>query len=95
MKNQESKEQYDISDYHRLECLGDDIKDILLVILKNIAVGIGLFEVGEQVRSVYLNDAYFTSIGYTKEQYRASFHNVFSTLLPEDAAKLLTSFIRE
>ncbi len=89
MKNEESKEQYDISDYHRLECLGDDIKDILLVILKNIAVGIGLFEVGEQVRSVYLNDAYFTSIGYTKEQYRASFHNVFSTLLPEDAAKLM------
>ena len=36
MKNEESKEQYDISDYHRLECLGDDIKDILLVILKNI-----------------------------------------------------------
>ena len=28
MKNEESKEQYDISDYHRLECLGDDIKEI-------------------------------------------------------------------
>lgn len=84
-------EEYDISDYHRLECLGDNINDILLVVLKNIAVGVGLFEVGEQVRSVYLNEAYFTCVGYTKEQYRESYHNVFSTLLPEDAAKFKAS----
>lgn len=88
MKPEESEDFYDISDYHRLRCLGDDVNDILLVVLKNIAVGVGLFEVGEQVRPVYLNEAYFACVGYTKEQYRNSYHNIFSTLLPEDAVKL-------
>lgn len=78
---------YDISDYHRLKCLGDDISEVLLVVLKNIAVGVGLFEVGEQVRAVYLNEAYFSCVGYTKEQYKESYHNVFSTLPLEDAEK--------
>lgn len=91
MKPEEIRDLYDISDYHRLECLGDSISDILLVVLKNIAVGVGLFEVGEQVSAVYLNEAYFTCVGYTKEQYRNSYHNVFSTLLPEDVARLKTS----
>lgn len=86
MKSDKIAESYDISDYHRLDCLGDDIKDILLVILKNIPMGVGLFEVGEQVRAVYLNEAYFSCVGYTKEQYKDSYHNVFSTLLQEDAA---------
>ncbi len=88
MKPEESEDFYDISDYHRLRCLGDDVNDILLVVLKNIAVGVGLFEVGEQVRSVYLNEAYFACVGYTKEQYRNSYHNILSTLLPEDAVIL-------
>lgn len=88
MKPEESEDIYDISDYHRLRCLGDDVNDILLVVLKNIAVGVGLFEVGEQVHSVYLNEAYFACVGYTKEQYRNSYHNVFSTLFPEDAVIL-------
>lgn len=85
MQSEDIKELYDISDYHRLKCLGDDINDILLMFLKNIAVGVGLFEVGKQVCPVYLNEAYFACVGYTKEQYRDSYHNVFSTLLPEDA----------
>lgn len=88
MKSEEEKEVYDISDYHRLKCLGDDTSIVLPIVLKNIAVGVGLFEVGEQVRAVYLNEAYFTCVGYTKKQYRESYHNFFSTLLPEDAAKL-------
>ncbi|MGN0401197.1 MAG: diguanylate cyclase [Acetatifactor sp.] len=87
MKHEETDDLYDISDYHRLKCLGDNVNDILLVILKNIAVGVGLFEVGEQVHSVYLNEAYFTCVGYTKEQYKDSYHNIFSTLLPEDAIR--------
>lgn len=88
MKPEEIENLYDISDYHRLKCLGDDINEILPVILKNIAVGVGLFEVGEQVRSVYLNEAYFSCVGHTKEQYGDSGHDIFSTLLPEDALKL-------
>ena len=86
MNPENLKDTYDISDYHRLACLGDDIHDILRIVLKNIAVGVGLFEVGQQVHAVYLNEAYYTCIGFTKEQYQNSYHNVFSTLLPEDAA---------
>lgn len=87
MKTKDITELYDISDYHRLECLGDDINDVLMLVLKNIAVGVGLFEVGEQVHAVYLNEAYFACVGYTKEQYKEAYHNVFSTLLPEDATR--------
>ena len=86
MKTEDTEERYDISDYHRLKCLGDDINDIMPTVLKSIALGVGLFEVGTQVRSVYLNEAFFDCIGYTKEQYKDSYHNVFSTLLPEDVA---------
>ena len=86
MNPENLKDTYDISDYHRLACLGDDIHDILRIVLKNIAVGVGLFEVGQQVHAVYLNEAYFACVGFTKEQYQNSYHNVFSTLLPEDAA---------
>ena len=81
----EEIDAYDISDYRRLKCLGDDVNEILALVLKNIAVGVGLFVVKEQVQAVYLNEAYFECIGYTKEQYSDSIHNVFSTLVPEDA----------
>lgn len=87
-------ELYDISDYHRLDCLGDDINDILPMVLKNIPTGVGLFEAGEQVQAVYLNEAFFECVGYTKEEYKDSYHNIFSTLLPEDATRF-AACIRE
>lgn len=87
MENEELKETYDISDYHRLQYLGDDVHDILSIVLKNMTAGVGLFEVGETVHAIYLNEAYFNCIGYTKEQYQESTHNVFSTLPKEDAEK--------
>ncbi len=87
MQDEILAEQYDISDYHRLQYLGDDVHDILSIVLKNIAAGVGLFEVGESVRALYLNEAYFTCVGYTKEQYQESVDNIFSTLLLEDAEK--------
>ena len=94
MQPEEIKDLYDISDYHRLECLGDDINDILPMVLKNIPTGVGLFEVGEQVQAVYLNEAFFECVGYTKEEYKDSYHNIFSTLLPEDATRF-AACIRE
>lgn len=87
MKDETLAEQYDISDYHRLQYLGDDVHDILSIVLKNMTAGVGLFEVGETVRAIYLNEAYFTCVGYTREQYRKSVDNIFSTLLKEDAEK--------
>lgn len=84
MKEQEVLSKFDISDYHRLEFLGDDVSDILTVVLKNIDVGVGLFEVGEQIRALYLNEGYFRCVGYEKENY-LGIDNVLQTLYLEDA----------
>lgn len=78
-------EEYGITDYHRLKYVGDEVDEILSIILKNVKVGIGLFEVGETIRALYLNEAYFECIGYTVEEYQSKIDNIFSTLLEEDA----------
>ena len=59
METEEIWNQYGISDYHRLKYLGDDINEVLTIVLKNIKAGIGLFEVGETVRALYLNESFF------------------------------------
>ncbi len=51
MKAEELWENYGISDYHRLQYLGDNVDDILYILLKNIHVGVGLFEVGEMIKA--------------------------------------------
>ena len=87
-------ETMDISDYHRLHYLGDDVNEILESVLKNIRAGIGLFEVGESIRALYLNEAYFQCIGYRKEDYHMETQNVLSTLLPEDAEGFLACILK-
>jgi len=78
-------ESFDISDYHRLQFLGDDISEILNIVLKNMVAGVGLFEVGESIRALYLNDAYYRCIGYSKEEYADKGTDISSTLLKEYA----------
>lgn len=76
---------YDITDYHRLEYLGKDTQEMLMILLDNIRAGVGLFEVGgESIRALYLNKAYFQCIGYSKEEYKVNQDDIFSTLYPED-----------
>lgn len=94
MEREKEQKNMDISDYHRLHYLGDDVNEILQSVLENIRAGIGLFEVGESIRALYLNDAYFQCIGYKKEDYDKETQNVLATLLPEDAAGFLAC-IRE
>lgn len=84
MKAEELWENYGISDYHRLQYLGDNVDDILYILLKNIHVGVGLFEVGEMIKALYLNEAFFACIGYTEEEYMDHISDIFSTLVPED-----------
>lgn len=84
MDTEEIWNQYDISDYHRLKYLGDDINEVFQIVLKNIIAGIGLFEVGKTVRALYLNESFFECIGYTMEEYKDYIENIFSTLLEED-----------
>lgn len=84
METEEIWNQYGISDYHRLKYLGDDINEVLTIVLKNIKAGIGLFEVGETVRALYLNESFFECIGYTAEEYEQNLNNIFSTLHKDD-----------
>lgn len=84
METEEIWDAYSISDYHRLKYLGDDINEVLTIVLKNIKAGIGLFEVGNTIRALYLNESYFDCIGYTMEEYKENQDNVFTTLHMDD-----------
>ena len=77
-------EQCDISDYHRLSFLGDNINDVLSVVLKNITIGVALYEIKDKVRALYLNDAYFSCAGFDKEQYASHECDILSTVYEED-----------
>lgn len=85
---------YDITDYHRLEYLGENTQEILMILLDNIRAGVGLFEVGENIRALYLNKAYFQCIGYSKEEYKVNQNDIFATLYPEDVEGF-TAYIKE
>lgn len=84
METAEIWDKYSISDYHRLQYLGDDINEVFTIVLKNIKAGIGLFEVGNTVRALYLNESYFECVGYTVEEYSPNLNNVFLTLYEQD-----------
>ncbi len=82
---QEHMQEFErITDYHRLKYLGNDVNEILSVLLKNIGIGVGLFEIGETIRAIYLNEGYFECIGYSIEEYERYQNNILGTLLPED-----------
>ena len=72
---------YDITDYHRLKCLGEDAESLLKMLLDNIQAGVCLFVLEEHVRALYLNDAYFDCIGWDKDEYASRQEDIFSTLL--------------
>lgn len=84
MKAEEIWDNYGISDYHRLQYMGDNVDDILYMLLKNIHVGVGLFEVCDMIKALYLNEAFFVYIGYTEEEYMEHVSDIYSTLVPED-----------
>lgn len=83
-------EEYDISDYHRLKCLGDNVSDILQLFLDNMAVGVGVFEVGENIQSFFLNKSFFECIGFTKDGYVRISNNELATVHPQDVDRLKT-----
>lgn len=81
---------YDITDYHRLTYLGKDAQEMLMILLDNIKAGVGLFEVGDNIRALYLNNAFYECIGYSKAEYAVNENNIFGTLLLEDVADFAT-----
>lgn len=82
-------DSYDITDYRRLSCLGEDAQSLLRILLENIRAGIALFEIGDKVRVLYLNEAYYECVGYTKEGYTVKKDDVLSSCFQDEAAKLL------
>lgn len=84
MKTDDLWGTYDITDYHRLLFLGENVEEILTIILKNMAAGVGVFEVGETVRALFLNEAFFQCIGLTKEEYLTSAKDILKTIVEED-----------
>ncbi|MBQ9984657.1 MAG: sensor domain-containing diguanylate cyclase [Lachnospiraceae bacterium] len=79
---------YDITDHRRLDGLGNDTKDILLKLLEHVKAGIGLFEVGNHIHALYVNDAYFECLGCTKEEYKKRYDDVLSTVVSQDVDAL-------
>lgn len=75
----------DITDYHRLKYLGESAEEVLVTLLKQLKVGVGVFEVGDCIQALYLNEAYFDCVGYSKEEYGQYFSNVYGVLVEEDA----------
>ncbi len=76
---------YDITDYRRLEYLGKDARDMLVMLLENIRAGVALFEVREHIYALYLNAAYFDCVGYSRQEYAGRQEDLFSTLVAQDA----------
>ena len=93
MRADEKLGAYAITDYHRLNYLGDDLNEVLSLLLKSMRAGVGLFEVSKTIRALYLNEAYFECIGYTQEEYAENEENVLSTLVPEDAEGFLSCIL--
>lgn len=85
METDKILENFDISDYRRLQFLGDDVREIFNIVLKNIVTGVGLFEVGDTIRALYLNEAYYKCIGHSKGKYVDKVFDVCDTLIDEYA----------
>ncbi len=94
MSTDEELDSYAITDYHRLNYLGDDQNEVLSLLLKSMRAGVGLFEVSKTIRALYLNEAYFECIGYTQEEYAEKEENVLDTLIPEDAEGFLNCIMK-
>lgn len=84
MKEEKWKE-YDITDYHRLNYLGEDIHAVFRILLRSIQTGVGLFEVYQGIHTLYVNEAYFECIGYTKEEYGEIDEDFLRIVHKEDA----------
>ncbi|MDD5949000.1 MAG: sensor domain-containing diguanylate cyclase [Lachnospiraceae bacterium] len=82
----EMEQKFDISDYHRLKFLGKDAEEILPLLLDHMTAGVGLFEMTDTIHALYLNQAFFDCIGYTKEAYACNINDIYATLYPEDVS---------
>lgn len=87
-------QEYDITDYRRLNYLGEDIHEVFKSLLRSIQTGVGLFEVYQGVHTLYVNEAYFECIGYTKAEY-AEINENFLRIVHDEDAEGLVSCIQE
>ncbi|MGN0666398.1 MAG: diguanylate cyclase [Huintestinicola sp.] len=77
-----------ITDPSIIEPASSDI-NLYHQLFNNLYDGLSIFEVKDnKVRALYLNERYFDTVGYTKEQYLPYLDNITVTLLEEDEAAI-------
>ncbi len=63
-------EDYDLWDSRRLVGVTENLQEVLQVLVSNMRTGVGLFELRpEEVKVLYLNQAFFERIGMAKTNY--------------------------
>lgn len=70
MMERQTWEDLNLWDSQRMVSVTEDMQEVLQVLVSNMKVGIGLFELKEQeCRALYLNEAFFKRIGMMKTNY--------------------------
>ena len=70
MSERKQWEDYDLWDSRRLIDVTENLQEVLQVLVSNMRTGVGLFELRpEDVKVLYLNQAFFERIGMTKTNY--------------------------
>lgn len=83
------KRLYDITD-PSIITPADNCTDLYFKLFNNMYDGLSLFEIaGGKVRALYLNERYFDTVGYTREQYEPYLDNITVTLFEEDEQRIM------
>ncbi len=70
MSERKKWEDYDLWDSRRLVGVTENLQEVLQVLVSNMKTGVGLFELRpEEVKVLYLNQAFFERIGMVKTNY--------------------------
>ena len=70
MSERKKWEDFDLWDSRRLVGVTENLQEVLQVLVSNMRTGVGLFELRpEDVKVLYLNQAFFERIGMTKTNY--------------------------
>lgn len=83
-------DEYEINDFRRFQTLSKQVDGILGSIIKNLMVGVYIFQVhdGKRMEALYLSDEYFNVIGYEMNQYKRHLRDLTAGIVKEDEEKI-------